>query len=171
MTSHPFAARRHEIASRTAGDQSLVLEPLSAEHAERLGAGFAAINPWARYPYPASLLEKYFATEEAGAPRFAVWSGGELAGAAALRLNWLRGPYVQFLGVLPEFQRRGLGASVLGWIESEARCGSERNLWVAASDFNVDAIRFYETHGFALVASLPDLVRDGRTELLLRKRL
>ena len=39
---------------------------------------------------------------DGGAPRFAVWLGGKLAGAAGLRLNWLRGPYVQFLGVLPD---------------------------------------------------------------------
>ena len=171
MSELPFTLSRYEIPGGAAGSGSLVIEPLGADHAERLGPGFAAIDPWARYPYPASALEAYFAAEESGAPRFAVWLDGELAGAAGVRLNWLRGPYVQFLGVLPEFQRRGLGARVLAWIESEARRAGERNLWVAASDFNLDAIRFYETHGFALVAPLPDLVRDGRTELLLRRRL
>jgi GNAT superfamily N-acetyltransferase len=171
MSQDSFTQLRYDLAGDAAGSRSLIIEPLKAEHAERLGGGFAAIDPWARYPYPASALQAYFAAKETGAPRFAIWLGGNLAGAAGLRLNWLRGPYVQFLGVLPEFQRRGLGASVLDWIESEARRGNERNLWVAASDFNVGAIRFYEAHGFALVAALPDLVRDGRTELLLRKRL
>jgi GNAT superfamily N-acetyltransferase len=171
MSQELFALSRHQLADDPAGSRSLVIEPLKAEHAKRLGARFAAIDPWASYPYPASALQAYFAAEEAGAPRFAVRLGGELAGAAGLRLNWLRGPYLQFLGVLPEFQKRGLGASVLDWIESEARRGGERNLWVSASDFNVGAIRFYETHGFVTVAPLPDLVRDGRTELLLRKRL
>jgi GNAT superfamily N-acetyltransferase len=171
MSVQPFTLPRYEIPREDSASVSLVLEPLTSEHAKRLGIGFAAIDPWARYPYPASALQAYFAANEPGAPRFAVSIGAELAGAAGLRLNWLRGPYVQFLGVLPKFQRRGLGASVLRWIESEARRGNDRNLWVAASDFNVDAIRFYEAHGFALVAPLPDLVRDGRTELLLRKRL
>ena len=63
MTAQPFAPTRHEIAASTAGAQSVVLEPLSGEQAAQLGAAFAAIDPWARYPYPASLLETYFATQ------------------------------------------------------------------------------------------------------------
>ena len=72
---------------------------------------------------------------------------------------------------MPRFQRRGLGRTVLDWIEGEVRAIKERNLWVAASEINSDALRFYERHGFAQTARLDDLVYDGRTEILLRKRL
>jgi diamine N-acetyltransferase len=171
MTDRPFGLSRYELPFEPASPWSLVIEPLGERDAEWLGANFAAIDPWASYPYPAAGLAAYLAGKESDAPRFAVWLGGGLAGAVGLRLNWLRGPYVQFLAVLPKFQNRGLGANLLAWIESEARRKEERNLWVAASDFNAGAIRFYERHGFVRVASLPDLVRDGRTELLLRKRL
>lgn len=160
----PFAARRHEIGA-------LVIEPLDAREAPQLGAAFAAIDPWARYPYPASALEAYLAAAEASAPRFALKLGAETVGALGLRLDWLRGPYVQFLGLLPPFQRHGLGAVVIDWIVAEGRRSGERNAWVIASDFNSDAIRFYERHGFAPIAALPDLVVEGRVELLLRKRL
>lgn len=86
-----------------------------------------------------------------------------------MRLNWLRGPHVQFFGILPAFQRSGIGAILLAWIEAQAQ--GERNLWLTVSDFNLEARAFYERHGFALVAPLPGLVRDDRTELLMRKRL
>jgi GNAT superfamily N-acetyltransferase len=169
MTAPAFAASRYELGGTRA--PPLVLYAGVGAEAERLAAAFAAIDPWARYPYPASALAAYFAADEPAAPRFAVHLGDDLAAVAGLRLNWLRGPYVQFLGVLPAFQRNGIGSTILGWIEEETRRAAERNLWVMASDFNDVAIAFYGRHGFAEAARIPDLVRDRRTEVLLRKRL
>jgi diamine N-acetyltransferase len=153
------------------GRPIISLSPISSDEAQTLGEAFAAIDPWARYPYPASALQTYFAAHEPGAPRYAIRCGESIAGAVGLRFNWLRGPYVQFLGLLPSQQSRGTGTRVLQWLETDARKHSARNLWVAASDFNTDAVKFYERSGFQRVAALDDLVRDGRTELLLRKKL
>ena len=94
-----------------------------------------------------------------------------MVGAAVIRPGWLRGPYLQFLGVVPGFQRRGLGGALLAWMEREARAAKERILWVAASEINTDAIRLYERHGFTQTAKLDDLAWDGRAEILMRKRL
>jgi ribosomal protein S18 acetylase RimI-like enzyme len=88
-----------------------------------------------------------------------------------VRRNWLRGPYLQFLGVLPAFQHRGIGSLALTWFENEARTGRAQNLWVAASDFNARALSFYERRGFNRVATLEDLIVKGGSEILLRKRL
>jgi ribosomal protein S18 acetylase RimI-like enzyme len=134
-----------------------------------LAERFAAIDPWAAYPYPPSGLAAYFSTEEPNAPRFVLTVGDAAAGAVGMRLNWLRGPHVQFLGVLPGFQGDGLGTRLLEWIESQS--GGQRNLWLTVSDFNHRARAFYERHGFVVVAPLPGLVREDRTELLLRKQL
>ncbi len=128
------------------------------------------MEPWSRYPFSPEALATYFAGGEPHAPRFAVEVGGETAGAIGLRLELLRGPYLQFLGILPAYQRLGLGSLLLQWMEREAG-SSARNLWVCAADFNADAQRFYERHGFTRVALLDDLVQDGRDEVLLRKRL
>lgn len=149
----------------------VALAPLDAASAHHLGTAFAAMSPWADYPYPASALAAYFATSEAGAPRYQIMQSDRIAGVAGLRSGWLRGPYLQFLGILPEFQGHGLGARVLAWFECTAREDGQRNLWVAASDFNAAAIRFYQRHGFSECARLDGLVADGRTEILLRKRL
>ena len=167
--SAPFAANRYEL--HPGRSDAVLISGVSALDAQRLGAAFAAIDPWASYPYPAESLVAYLGAQEPGAPRLLLRIDGETAGAVGLRLNWLRGPYLQFLGVLPGFQRRGLGSAVLDWIERETRKGSDRNLWVAASDFNVGAIRFYEGHGFEQVARFDGLVRDDRAEILMRKQL
>ena len=149
----------------------LVVAPLAADDGERLGTAFAAIDPWAAYGYPAAALSKFLLAVEPGAPRFALQVGGEVAGAAVIRTAWLRGPYLQFIGVTPAHQNSGLGSAVLDWMEREARAAGERNLWVAVSEINTDAQRLYERHGFIQAARLDDLACDGRTEILMRKRL
>lgn len=175
LTPAPFALVRHQVGPSVALG-ALVLEPLDAALALELGQAFAAMDPWAAYPFPAAGLASYFASGNAAAPLFAIASasGGSpvgVLGVLGLRLDWLRGPYIQFLGLLAGDQGHGIGGAVMDWIEGEARQSGARNLWVAASDFNAGALRFYRKHGFHHVADLPGLVRDDRTEVLLRKRL
>ena len=144
---------------------------MTSTGAEKLGAEFAAIDPWARYAYSAAALTTYLGTDESDAPRFEIVVDDELAGAIGVRRSWLRGPYLQFLGILPVFQRRGIGRVALDWFEGEARAAQAQNLWVAASDFNTRALAFYERSGFRRVATLDDFVVDKSAEILLRKRL
>ena len=150
---------------------ALTLAPFTRDTAAAAAATLAAMSPWADYPYPAAALERYFATQEPGAPRYAVVADGALAGALGLRLNWLRGPYIQTLAVFPDHRGAGTGSSLLAWIEREARSAGERNMWVCASAFNEGALHFYERCGFVRTADLPGLVADPVTEILLRKRL
>lgn len=166
-----FEFDRVDLGCCGAMGASYGLEPLAAADCAHLGEAFARMDPWASYPYPAHGLTSYFANSEPGSPRYAIRAGATIAGVAGLRLEWLRGPYLQFLGLLPAFQGQGAGALVLDWLAREARAAGDRNLWVCASDFNGAGIRFYERHGFVRQATLDDLVRDGRAEILLRKRL
>jgi GNAT superfamily N-acetyltransferase len=161
----------HDLGTFGPRLRALRIAPLPAHEALRLGPIFAAMEPWSLYPYPAAALASYLAACETGAPRYGVYLDGEIAGVLGLRLDWLRGPYVQFLGVLPSFQGQGLGAILLGFVERRAAAAGERNIFVCASDFNCGAIRFYERCGFTAVATLDGLVRPGRAEVLLRKRL
>ena len=132
---------------------------------------FAAIDPWASYPYPASALAAYFSQGDNSAPLLAVRIDDHTVGVIGLRLNWLRGPYLQFLGFLPPYQSLGLGALVMGWLDAEMRRSGQHNLFVCTSDFNAAALRFYERHGFARVGTLKGLVREDRDEVLLHKKL
>lgn len=171
MTQATSFAPACHVFGRTLDGAVLTAEPLDAAAAPALGEAFAVIDPWAAYPYPAAALARYLASGTPEAPIFALATEGRAAGALGLRLEWLRGPYIQFLGLLPETQGRGIGRQAMAWVEREARRAGARNLWVAASDFNAGALRFYERHGFSRIADLDGLVRDERTEVLLRKRL
>lgn len=147
-----------------------MLAPLEDSEAQPLAAACAAIDPWARMSYADDRLARFFLRRDPAAPVRAIRCGSTLAGAAVVRYPWLKGPYLEFLAVLPGWQSRGIGAAVLGWMEREA-AGHDRNLWVLASDFNERAIAFYARYGFRSVAPLPDLAVEGFTEILLRKHL
>ncbi len=165
----PFTAARHEI--ELARGAPLVAEPMTQADAAPLAQAVAALEPWRTYAYPAEKLAAYLTRSEPGAPRFILRREGEIAGGIGLRLNWMRGPYIQFLAVLPRFQCQGLGSAVIAWVEAQARAGDERNLWIAASEINAHARRLYERLGFREIAKLDELVCEGRNEILYRKRL
>lgn len=149
----------------------VALEPMVPDAAERLGDALAAIDPWARYGFTPTALTAYLADDEPGAPRYVICVNGQIAGAVGLRTSWLRGPYLQFLGIVPAYQGDGIGGSVLQWFEDNARAAGARNLWVAVSAFNSGAMRFYQQHGFQPAAELDNLLQDGISESLLRKNL
>ena len=144
---------------------------MTALAAETLGPSLAKIDPWARYAYTPQALTAFLGAQEPGSPRFAINSGRAIAGAFAIKENWLRGPYLQFLGLLPAFQAQGIGSAVLDWFETRGREARAQNLWVLASEFNDRALSFYEKHGFHHVTPLADLVVEGCSEILLRKKL
>lgn len=151
--------------------KAVAFEPMTAEAAESLGIAFAQIDPWAHYAFAPATLAAFLVEEEPGTQRFQIMADQTLAGAIVIQSKWFRGPYLQFLGVLPAFHRRGLGRVALGWFESAAQADNARNLWVAASEFNVGAQAFYERHGFVRLATIDGLIAEGTAEVLFRKRL
>jgi len=165
----PFRSDRYEIGTSRDG-QLLILSPMTAPAADVLGPQIAAIGPWAHYYADAPAISAALKCGGAGARCYQVLCGADLAGAVVVYCPWLAGPYLQLLAIVPAHQSRGIGASILTWFESQAR-DRYRNLWLCVSAFNVDAHRFYETHGFRRVAKIEGLLRDGDDELLMRKRL
>jgi ribosomal protein S18 acetylase RimI-like enzyme len=135
-----------------------------------LGAVLAAIDPWRTLEFNSSKFAAFLATTADGSERYAVCCDGEPAGAAVVPWPWFNGPYLNILGILPALQRQGLGTAVMTWFEAEGR-GHARNLWLCASDFNTQAISFYEALGYTRVARFDDLLRNGTAEILMRKRL
>lgn len=163
MSAAPYSRTRIEL-------DGAVLAPLDDASAAEIAAACAAIDPWARMEYAANVLRGYFLHPDPASHRYAVLAGDRLAGALAVRHPWLKGPYLEFLAILPPHQGGGIGAAILDWMESEASPAA-RNAWVLASDFNERALAFYQRHGYLPVAPLPDVAADGFTEILLRKRL
>lgn len=146
------------------------LASVTDEEAGNLGAGLASIDPWRRMGYAPETLTGYLRRPDPAAYRFAIRTAGQLAGVISVRNPWLRGPYLELLGILPNFHGRGLGRTAMEWFESEAPQGAGY-LWVVCSEFNTGALDFYKRCGFTEVTGLKDLVFPGFTEILLQKSL
>ena len=76
-----------------------------------------------------------------------------------------RSPYLKLIAVAANERGNGLGARLLTAAE-EVGAG---DLTLLVSDFNSEAQRFYQEHGYREVGALPDFVLPGVTERILRK--
>ncbi len=118
------------------------------------------LSPWSDIDYPAEGLGQYLGYDDPSAYKYAIIYDDEMAGVICVRYPWLKGPYLELLGIYPDFQGKKIGTEVLSWFEGRGQ-GEGRNLWLVASDFNAEGIRFYQKHGFEEVARLDDMSEDG----------
>ncbi len=133
---------------------------ITPEQAQAIGAALAISEPWATLKISATALANYLMRDDPALRRYAVSVDGELAGVICIRSPWLRGPYIELLGLFPNARGKGIGKQLLNWAESEARRES-KNLWVVASSFNQQALSFYESFGFTRIGAIPGLVLAG----------
>lgn len=148
----------------------ILISRFSAIDAATLGQSLAGIDPWLTLGFSSDSLAGYLQRNDPALFRFAVSIDEEIVGAVCVRYPWLRGPYIEFLGIKFDFQGRGLGKEILTWVEEETKSHA-RNLWIAVSHFNNRAISIYEHLGFTQIGLLDGLVIDGKSEVLLRKRI
>jgi [ribosomal protein S18]-alanine N-acetyltransferase len=92
----------------------------------------------------------------------------KIAGFVILQVCGSFKGYIQTLCVSEEFRGRGFGKEILQFCEKRILQISP-NIFICVSSFNKGAIRLYESFGFKLVGELPDFIKEGFTELLLRK--
>ena len=145
---------------------------MTAKWAEALAPELAAMDPWRRIGSSSQrLMAGLLRADDALTRCRCLLVDGMPAGAMAVRNDWLLGPYLLHLSVLPAFQRQGHGRWLVSAFEAEGRAIRARNLWVCGSAFNAPALALYEVAGFARVGLLDDLIVDGLDEVLLRKRL
>ena len=138
--------------------------------AELLSIAFANSDPWQTLGVSANNLKTYLLRDDAHLRRYVIKVEDKTAGMLCLRYPWLRGAYIELLGLLPDYRNHGIGTELLDWLEQETKTYSS-NLWLAASEFNHAALHFYQRHGFQQVGTLEGLVHPDYNELLLRKRL
>ncbi len=81
-----------------------------------------------------------------------------------------RSMYLRLIGVHPDCTRFGIGGTLLAEVERQA-LEAGQDLFLLVSDFNMDAQRFYQRHGFDQVGAIPAYVLPDVTELIYRKRL
>lgn len=129
------------------------------------------------------LMERYARTPEALAAdvRAAYERGDHLyvwdTGNGAAGILWFfasgtlgMGGYLRLIALVPGATGAGAGAKLLAEFESQVGAAS-RHAFLLVSDFNVDAQRFYEKHGYTKVGVLPKIVRPDVDELIYWKRL
>ncbi|MFZ4702935.1 MAG: GNAT family N-acetyltransferase [Candidatus Methylumidiphilus sp.] len=140
---------------------------LACHFAEEL----ARIEPWLSLGYSPESLSRYLAATGQERHAMALLVDDTPAACLTVRPNWLRGPLLELLAVLPEFQGVGLGREIIEWLAGQAKRERQGNLWTLCSDFNLAAQTFYLVQGFEQAGSLPDLICPDKRELLLRLRL
>lgn len=145
---------------------------LRSEDAQPIAAKLATMNPWQALNYSAQQLESYLLATDPALYRYTVLTqdNNAIAGIVAVRHPWLRGPYLELIGVFPERQQHGMGTAILEWFERETQSRAH-NLWVLVSAFNESAKRFYLRFGFTEIGRIDALVDPQSTEILLRKTL
>jgi GNAT superfamily N-acetyltransferase len=127
-------------------------------------------EPWVSLKFSASALASYLMRDDAALRRYMISVDDDLAGVICVRHPWLRGPYIELLGLSAKHRGKGLGRQVLAWAEMEAR-REARNLWVVTSSFNHQALNFYLNNGFYPIGPIQGLVVPEHDEILLRKCL
>ncbi len=151
-------------------DGCLLSSPPTLEQAQEIAAMLAVSEPWLSLKLSAAALEGYLSREDAALRRYVISVDGGVAGVICLRHPWLRGPYIELLGLSTVHRGKGLGRQVLAWAESEAR-REAKNLWVLTSSFNLQAQSFYRNLGFLPIGNIEGLVSPEHDEILLRKIL
>jgi len=125
-------------------------------------------EPWITLGYERTDWDQLFDSFPTGREGYVMESDGVASGLAVLRPRVLLGDYLELLAVAPAKRGKGMGTALLKYVERIV-FGRTKNLFVCVSDFNGDARRFYEQHGYQLVGPMPDLLVSGHAELLMRK--
>jgi ribosomal protein S18 acetylase RimI-like enzyme len=92
----------------------------------------------------------------------------EIAGFVILQISGTFSGYIQTICISEAYRGKGYGKKLLQFCE-ERILKISPNVFICVSSFNKGAIRLYYEFGFKLVGELDDFVKEGFTELLLRK--
>src|SRR3954468_16961867 len=150
-------------------DATRVARPAPAL-ARAQGSWIAALEPWRGLGYHADALGRYLARK---ARAHSVWVARTAAKGSPLAIavvddGVLLGGFIALLAVRSESSGQGLGRALVEHVAAQT-FAARRWLYVSCDGNNAAALRFYRKLGFSRVGRLPDLVRQGRTEILLRK--
>jgi ribosomal-protein-alanine N-acetyltransferase len=93
-----------------------------------------------------------------------------IAGFVILQMDGSFKGYIQTICVSEDFRGKGLGKKLLKFCE-ERILKISPNIFICVSSFNTGALQLYTDFGFKVVGELNDFVKEGFTELLLRKTI
>jgi len=146
------------------------LLPVARADALPIARRICAIEPWSKIRYQPAKLAGHLLRRDPSFRRYKIIVEGKIAGLVTVRFPWLHGAYLDLLAIFPGHQRKKIGKEIIGWMADET-VPHYKNLWALVSDFNDGARRFYKKQGFKEIAMIPDLVKPGFNEILIRKIL
>ncbi len=146
----------------------LELSSLTLERAPKLAQMLALMLPWKKSPNCEANLLLHFTAQDPALKRFSVQYNGQCVGAVSVRYPWLKGPYLELLGLSASAQGIGIGREIMDWFEGESPDGA-RSLWLLCSDFNEGGIAFYQRQGFEKICLIENLYSEGLHDFLMRK--
>lgn len=92
----------------------------------------------------------------------------EIIGFVILQVCGTFSGYIQTICIREDSRGQGFGTMLLEFCEQRILKFSP-NVFICVSSFNSEAIKLYYEFGFKLVGELDNFVKEGFTELLLRK--
>ena len=126
----------------------------------------AATDPWITLAMKADQCRKAF--DGPCKEVYLLEVNNNVAGFVILQTAGTFKGYIQTICISELYRGKGLGKKLLQFCEEKILKISP-NIFICVSSFNKDAIRLYESVGFKLIGQLENFVKDGFTELLLRK--
>lgn len=147
------------------------LRHVTKKDAKFLSVELASIDPWKTLGSTREEFEQGFQSQTNSTNTYAVIFEDNPVGVISVRYPWLLGPYLGFLGIIPQAQGKGIGKTLMNWLAETAHKHSARNIFICVSEFNHDAQAFYRACGYEKVANLEGLILDEYDEFLMRKRL
>lgn len=99
---------------------------------------------------------------------YVVKDSNQIAGFVILQVCGTFSGYIQTICISEQYRGKGIGRKLLGFCEERVLKFSP-NLFICVSSFNKGAAKLYYDFGFKLVGELDNFVKEGFTELLLRK--
>jgi ribosomal protein S18 acetylase RimI-like enzyme len=150
------------------GKLQLFLVPLIPEYVRATSAILCMMDPWLTLEYRPEVFESYLLHADHALSHYAVMVAGEVAGVLSVRHPWLFGPFIELMALFDGFRGKGFGRRIIDWVCDRYQ---SPNVWATVSSFNLRAQKFYGAAGFEQTAILGDLIKPGRNEILIRKRV
>ena len=126
----------------------------------------AANDPWLKLEMDYELCRQAFEGDYREV--FTLRYRNELAGFAILQVKGTFSGYIQSICIIEKYRNLGLGSELMRFCEDRILEFSP-NIFICVSLFNNGARKLYESMGYKPVGELENFLREGFTELLLRK--
>ena len=97
--------------------------------------------------------------DAAALPAAIAWHGSEPSGLLTYRVA---GADWEVVSIAADRSGSGVGSALLGWVRETAVAAGAARLWLVTTNNNVNALRFYQRHGYDLVAVHRDAVTRAR---------